>query len=236
MEYFCNFIWEKGFREKNEDSLCLRQITQNGKTYLLAAVCDGIGGLLEGENASSYVVSNMLAAFQKMIRRNAGVSSHKIRNLFCRQIYRTHRVLLGYGKMHGIELGTTLSMLVIAENKGFLFHVGDSAFFRGRKKLMRQTECQLSQSGALIQAVGNGKNCKPQIAVFRIRRNCVYLLASDGFYRKYEDEICNKEWIKQVACDEKLIGELLTHTKEKVQCLGEKDNISAICIRTGRGR
>ena len=85
MEFFCNFIWEKGFREKNEDSLCVRQITQNGRIYLLAAVCDGIGGLSQGENASSYVVSGMITAFQKMVKRSAKLSSRKIRNLFYRQ-------------------------------------------------------------------------------------------------------------------------------------------------------
>lgn len=236
MEYFCNFIWEKGFREKNEDSLCVRQITRNGKDYLLAVICDGIGGLSQGENASSYVVNGMITAFQKMVKRSAKLSSRKARNLFYRQIYRCHKGLWEYGRKQGIELGTTLSMLVIVGNRGYLFHVGDSAFFCGRKKLKKRTVCHHSQSGALLQAVGNGRNPKLQFSMFRIHKNCVYLLASDGFYRRYETGICNKEWIREAVCDEKKIGELLINTKEKVQELGEKDNISAICIRTAGAR
>lgn len=232
MEYFCNFIWEKGYREKNEDSLCIQQITQDGKTYLLAVVCDGIGGLSQGENASSYVVNSMIVAFQKMVKRNSLLSSRKIRNLFCRQIYRCHRGLLEYGRKEGIELGTTLSMLVITGKRGYLFHIGDSAFFSGRKRLKKRTSGHHSKSGALTQAIGRGSNPNPQFCMFRIHTKAVYLLASDGFYQKYETELCDKEWIRKVMCDEKKIGELLMCTKEKVQQLGERDNISAICIRT----
>lgn len=236
MEYFCNFIWEKGFREKNEDSLCVRQITQNKKTYLLAVVCDGIGGLSQGENASSYVVSSMLSAFQKMVKRNGKLSSREIRNLFYRQIYGCHRELVEYGRKEGIELGTTLSMFVIAGKQGYMFHVGDSAFFSGRRRLKKRTVSHHLSTGALTQAVGIGKTPKPQLSIFRIHKKYVYLLASDGFYRRYEEGICSKEWIAKVVCDEKKIGELLINTKERVQELGEGDNISAICIRTDGGR
>lgn len=235
MEFFCNFIWERGFREKNEDSLCIRQITRNGRSYLLAVVCDGIGGLSQGENASSYVVNSMIGTFQKMVGKNTDLSFRKVCNLFCRQIYRCHKVLINYGKTQQMELGTTISMLVITGNRGYLFHIGDSAFFSGKNRLKKRTVCHQSQSGALIQAVGKGRNCRPQISTFRMRKNNIYLLASDGFYRKYEAELCNREWSKQVVCNEKRIGELLMNTKEKVQQLGEKDNISAICIRTADG-
>ena len=236
MEYFCNFIWEKGFREKNEDSLGIRQLSKNGRTYLLAVICDGIGGLSQGENASSYVVSSMLETFQKIVKRNDRISSRKIKNLYCRQIYCCHRGVLKYGQKEGIELGTTLTMLFVTEKKGYFFHVGDSAFFKGHRKLKRCSVVHHSKEGALVQAVGKGKNHKPQFGMFRVCSNQVYLLASDGFYRRCAKEICNKQWILKVMCDEKKIGELLIDTKNKVQELGEKDNISAICIRTVGGR
>ncbi len=42
MDFFVNYIWEKGLREKNEDSLCIRQVNKDGTRYLLAVGCDVI--------------------------------------------------------------------------------------------------------------------------------------------------------------------------------------------------
>lgn len=231
MEFFCNFIWEQGLREKNEDSLCIRQMAQNGTSYLLAVICDGIGGLSEGENASSFVAYSMLEGFKKLLKRNRKLSAGEIRNFFFRYLYRCHKQLQDYGKARQIRLGTTISMLFFAGKDGYLFHIGDSSIFMGRKRLKRVTPVQHTSSGALLQAVGSGRNPKPIFKRFRIRKGIVFLIASDGFYRRCEDKIRGRDWIKQVTFDEKQIGELLNRIKREVQALGEKDNISAICIK-----
>ena len=43
-------------RPSNQDAYLLRQKEKNGKLYLLAVVCDGMGGLNKGEIASHYIV------------------------------------------------------------------------------------------------------------------------------------------------------------------------------------
>lgn len=231
MEYFCNYIWEQGFREKNEDSLCIRQVNREGKTYLLAVVCDGIGGLKEGENASSFVVNSMLESFKKLLKSKGNLSDRSIRNAIKRQIYKCHTILQRYGKEREIRLGTTISMVLLAGRRGYLFHVGDSAVFSGKKCLKRQTPDHQTKSGTLLQAIGTGKNPIPFYKCIRLKRGMVLLLASDGFYRKSEQSICTREWVKWIECDEKRIGELLAAVKENIQDLGERDNISAICIK-----
>lgn len=97
--------------------------------------------------------------------------------------------------------------------------------------MKRITPIQSTCSGALMQAIGVGKNPKPFFRKIRIQKNMVLLLASDGFYRRYEDVICSREWINQVVADEKKIKELLMQAKEEIQKRGEKDNISAIGIK-----
>lgn len=231
MEYFCNFIWEQGLRERNEDSLGIRQISKNGTSYLLAVVCDGIGGLAEGENASSYVVSSMLEVLKKLIKKRKNTSAGKTRNLFLQKIYQCHGTLLRYGKERQIRLGTTISMVFIAGGHGYMFHVGDSAVFYGKKKLKRRSTIRHSDTGALLQAVGTGKTPKAEYKRFRVKKGMVILLASDGFYKRCETEIGTEKWIKMIPCDEKGIGEELKKIKDRVQRLGEKDNISAICIK-----
>lgn len=231
MDFFGNYIWEQGLREKNEDSLCIRQVRKDGRNYLLAVVCDGIGGLQEGEHASSFVVNSMLECFKKILRRRGKLSERSICNTVKRQIYRTHKMLQQYGKERGIRLGTTCSILLIVEHSGHIFHVGDSAVFVGKKYIKRLTPIQQDKRGTLLQAVGTGKNPIPFYKRVRLKRGMVLLLASDGFYRKSECQICVGEWIKRIECDEQKIREVLENIKNNVQTLGEKDNISAICIK-----
>lgn len=233
MEFFCNFIWEQGLREKNEDSLCIRQITKNGTSYLLAVVCDGIGGLVEGENASSYVVNSMPEALKKLLRMKGNITAGKVRKLFCRRIYQCHKMLLNYGKERQIRLGTTISMVLIVGRRGYMFHVGDSAAFYGKKRLKRRSSIHHTDSGALLQAIGIGSNPRTECRRFRVRKGMVILLASDGFYKRCEHEISSAAWLKGVISDEKEIGEQLRKIKDRAQKLGERDNISAICIKCG---
>jgi len=233
MEFFCNYIWEKGLRDKNEDSLCIRQVNRDGTKYLLAVVCDGIGGLESGEHASSFVANSMLECFKKMVRRPGKLSGRSICNTVKRQIYSCHMQLQKYGKELGIRLGTTMSMILLAGSSGYIFHVGDSAVFAGKKCLKRMTPIQQDKSGALLQAVGTGRNPNMFYKRVRLRRGMVFLLASDGFYKKSEHRICTAEWIKRIECSEQRIWECLMTEKENVQALGEKDNISAICIKVG---
>lgn len=231
MEYFCNYIWEKGLREKNEDSLCIRQVDRDGTKYLLAVVCDGIGGLECGEHASSFVVNSMLECFKQIVKSSSCLSGRSIRNTIKRQIYSCHMQLRRYGKDKGIRLGTTVSIILVIKNICHLFHVGDSAVYAGRKYLKRRTPIQQDKSGALLQAVGTGKNPILFYKCMRLRRGMAFLLASDGFYKKSEHRICTADWINRIECNEQRIRESLVAVKENVQALGEKDNISAICIK-----
>lgn len=231
MEFFCNYIWEQGFREKNEDSLCIRQVDRDGTKYLLAVVCDGIGGLQEGEHASSFVANSMLECFKKIVKSTGSFSGRSIRNAVKRQIYSCHMQLGKYGKEKGIRLGTTVSLILVVKNNCHLFHVGDSVVFAGRKCLKRRTPIQQDKSGALLQAVGIGRNPILFYKCMRLSRGMVFLLASDGFYKKSEHRICVADWINGIECNEQRIRESLVAVKENVQALGEKDNITAICIK-----
>ena len=231
MEFFCNYIWERGLREKNEDSLCIRQVRKDGVNYLIAVVCDGIGGLEEGEQASSFVVNSMANFLKRLIMNNRCLSDRAIRNAYKREVYKCHRQLSQYGKEKDVRLGTTLSMVLVVGRIGHIFHIGDSAVFLGKRSLKRVTPIQQDKSGALLQAIGTGWNPMVFYKKIYLKRGLVLLLASDGFYRRSEHRICTKEWAARIECNEKRIGELLVAVKDNVQSLGEKDNISAICIK-----
>ena len=54
-------------RPSNQDAYLLRQQEKNGKLYLLAVVCDGMGGLKKGEIASRYIVEVLKQWFDETL-------------------------------------------------------------------------------------------------------------------------------------------------------------------------
>ena len=54
-------------RPSNQDAYLLRQKEKNGKLYLLAVVCDGMGGLKKGEMASHYIVEVLKQWFDETL-------------------------------------------------------------------------------------------------------------------------------------------------------------------------
>ena len=179
MEFICNYIWEKNSRTKNEDALSLLHVIKEKREYLLAVVCDGIGGLSEGENASSFVADSLGKELLRLLESNKSISMVKWRNAFLRKIYKCHHMLEAYGKERGIRLGTTVSMVFLRGNRGWIFHVGDSAVFFGRRKLKRRTGIDRTKQGALKSAIGPGQIPKIECKRIRVKRGSVILLSKE---------------------------------------------------------
>lgn len=255
MEYYSNYIWEKNGRKNNEDSLCLKQVTKDGITYLLAAVCDGIGGLKEGENASTYVADRMGEELLRLLEQKRKLHTGIMRKAFLRSIYGCHQFLQIYSGEKGIRLGTTLSMVVLCGRKGYLFHVGDSAVFTGKRRLRRRTGLHRTKDGALKQAVGVGQALRVECKSVHMKRGKAIFLASDGFYQKIEGDIGNRKQWKQlqrelhdckqskqlqkkhcnynqesVVNSELEIGLWLKRIYKKALQNGSRDNATAICV------
>lgn len=233
MEFVYNYIWEKNGRVQNEDALSLLHVTKAGKEYLLAVVCDGIGGLPEGENASSFVADSLGKELLRLLEKDKQMSMNKWRSAFLRKIYGCHHMLRFYGKEKGIRLGTTVSMVFLCGSRGFIFQVGDSSVFVGRKKIKRRTGVHRTKDGALKQAVGAGGVPKVECRKINVGRGCVILLASDGFYQRVEKELMEAEGMDGLCkkkCEEIDIKIWLRNKHKAGMKRGERDNASAICI------
>lgn len=233
MKCISNFIWEQNSREQNEDALVFKQVVKEGKEYLLAVVCDGIGGLPEGENASSFVADSMGRQLMRLLEMEQKISPKHWRNAFLKNIYKCHKQLLFYGEERGIRLGTTLSMVFLCGKKGYILHVGDSAVFAGKKRLIRRTSIQRMKNGALKQAIGVGQELKVEWKRICVGKGSIILLGSDGFYQKLEERLMDKAVIKELEkknMNELKLGIWLRSRVNIVKQMGERDNTSAICM------
>lgn len=233
MKFICNYIWEKNGRAQNEDALCFRHAAKEGKEYLLAVMCDGIGGLPEGENASSFVADSLGKELMRLLETGKGMSIRKWRNAFLRKIYQCHQMLWMYGKERGIRLGTTVSMVFLCGNRGWIMQVGDSAVFAGIRRLKRKTGIHRTKKGALRQAVGAGREPKVECKRLYVRKGSVLLLASDGFYQRVEQELTAVNELKELqrkGICETDIDVWLRNKFRMAGQRGERDNASAICV------
>ncbi len=111
-----------------QDALLLEYVQKGKKEILLAVVCDGIGGLQQGEFASSFVTGQLKRWFYHdyLKRIGPGFTKKKRIDNVTRVLHEISRELVQYGKQEHIRLGTTLTMMIFCGEKYQLFHMGDS--------------------------------------------------------------------------------------------------------------
>lgn len=241
--YLSSWYWDKGsFREKNEDSFSLQRVQiryglwgREAEAALLL-VCDGIGGLPEGETASGFVAEGMTEWFYR-----EGV--FRMRGPFWRK--RTAKSALeAFGRMQScmerfereeeICCGTTCTMALVKKNRFIIFHTGDSrAYLIGRReRLLTQDH---HEGGALRRCLGAFGFEAPDIVRGRLAKGDMLLLCTDGFCRFAPQGFfqgCLRKGEQELSsCYRKLkgIGSFL-------KSQGEKDNLTALLLVNGGGR
>lgn len=229
---FCGTLWEKGQREKNEDSLAFWHMKKGKKNQVLAIICDGIGGLQEGEQASSYVVRKMADWF--MLEGYKIRQSRKKTMRLQQMCYQIHEELRTYGKEKGIRLGTTMTMLLLDNQKVIWAHCGDCRLYLIRRKKVRKlTEEQCEKNGAINRALGAGEWHLVSMGTCKVKREDTFLLCTDGFYRNLNKEEL-QIWAKREIKDDTQAERMLKQIFQKKVSMGEKDNISAIYFGVGK--
>lgn len=129
-------LYERGRRESNQDSIALHKIVTLYGEVALAVVCDGMGGMDEGETASGYVAERISCWFYEelplFLERRVGMKG--IARSIERKLFHLHFDLKEYGKRKKIVTGTTASILLTTEKKYLICHMGDSAIYRINRK------------------------------------------------------------------------------------------------------
>lgn len=238
MNIYSAHLWEKGAGEKNEDSLVLLQAKCRGGRVSTSCICDGVGGLEEGETASGFAAEMVSLWFYKELLPMAekGRGKRKIKKSVQRLFYEIHEELKVYGEKKGIRLGTTVTLLVTIKKSFYLFHIGDCRVYRIKKNIKKMTK-EDGSGRVLYRCIGAGKWNSPGKKYGKIYGKTTFLLCSDGFYGKL-----SQEEIKAVCCpyrlEEKALNRRLTEAGGQVRQRGGADDMSAItvvCRPIGKG-
>lgn len=241
MAYLASWYWDKGdFRKKNEDSFSLQRVRLRGflgkkAEAALLAVCDGIGGLPEGETASGFVAEQLTEWFYRegVLLMNGPFWRKKAAEGATDALCQIQRQMERCERAEGICCGTTCTAALVKGKRFVILHVGDS-----RASLIGRKERRLTQdhvkNGALCRCVGAFEFQFPDVLEGKIHRGEMLLLCTDGFYRLAQKGFLKRRFFPERRNEEQLYKSL-KEAGEAARSQGEKDNQTAVLLlRTGR--
>ena len=127
MKYMYVAKREAGLVKKvNQDSVLIQHVKYKNKETLLAIVCDGVGGLAQGEFASASIVYGFSEWMQESVLKQDGYAIQKSLEEWLK-IWNEKLYL--YAKEHHISMATTCSLLFLWNGEYILVHVGDSYIY-----------------------------------------------------------------------------------------------------------
>ena len=144
-------------RPLNEDSFFISQPEDEVKLFIVA---DGMGGYKGGEIASSLAVKSAKNYILSNFEKNKG-DKENLQSLVKSSSQYANMVVFEKSKEDEElrNMGTTLDVCLIYENKAFISHIGDSRIYRIRKEFMRK----LTKDHSYVQQlVDEGKITKEE--------------------------------------------------------------------------
>ena len=197
-------------RKKNEDTI-FPAISGSSKPPFKAAVCDGLGGHVNGDVASKIAADTLLEEITDL---------NQI-------ITEANKNILKYQDKNPSSLGMGTTMTAISIDSYALMkigHVGDSrCYVLSDRNLIKVTEDQNvpGYQNVLKQALGSNEKLNIQEVDFQLQIGDVVFLCSDGLYNEVGEEYIKKKMQDGISADT-FVSEVLL--------LNPKDNVSAILI------
>lgn len=240
-----------------QDALLLEFVEKGKKKILLAVVCDGIGGLQQGEFASGYVTGQLKKWFYRDYLKKMGFFFTKKKRLdnVTRVLHQINRELLQYARQEEIALGTTLTMMILCGNRYQLFHIGDSRAYlfpaekTGRRKIgrrfskrnhfssgktVRLTRDDVYEKNVLCKCMGSFGWKGIEMKQGKVPKNGILLLCTDGLTKKIRDSEWRSVLNGDVIETEKQLGKRLEKMAKEARSRGEKDDQAGIVILNRR--
>lgn len=254
MDYIVAAVTDIGIRKNtNQDSYRVKVMTLNGERVVFAILCDGMGGLSKGELASATLVN----AFHRWTEERlpvlyaAQLSDSKIREEWVDIVTQYNAKIKAYGRAAGIQLGTTVTAMLLTAQRYYILNVGDTRAYEIGEDLRVLTKDQTlvareveigrltpeeaeadPRRSVLLQCVGSTETVYPDMFFGKTRGNAVYMLCSDGFRHKVSPaEILGTFHPSRMLDAEGMTANmryLVDINKERM----EKDNITVLSVRT----
>ena len=244
-------------KEVNQDALMVKQATTGGKEIIFAAVCDGMGGLANGELASSHMIVMLSYWFDKILPRllKEGLSNSLLRESLNKVILKANESIEKIREEDG-PCGTTVAALFLYAGHYASVNVGDSRIYSVTRnlgltqitrdhslvqnlidtgKISEESARTHPQRNVLLQCVGAGAEVVPEYDFDYYQQGDVFILCSDGFRHKVNEEEMETALHPAKIPDKAALDQILMDLVELNKQRNETDNISAIAIKIEEG-
>lgn len=254
MELWAAAISDAGIKkDKNQDSVMLKIAQSSYGKIGLAVICDGMGGLSNGELASATMINAMgkwfatqFPAILPMPDRNQALYDS-----LWRVTADVDTKLRERSAAIGLQMGTTVSVLLLIDSEYYIFHVGDTRVYLNNGQSLyqltkdhtyvqqeidsgRMTTEEAEHSpkrSVLLQCVGAGVKMTPEFSKGQVLQNSLFLICSDGFRHVLSADELLWETNPYGFHSEQSMTDRLHSMVETVKNRKEEDNISAILIK-----
>lgn len=220
----------------NQDSiLCDVCKTEKGNIGLFA-VADGVGGLEYGEVASRIAIET-LNEWWKSCNFSPN-SAQVLSETLVRNIADINKAICDYP----YNMATTLSLLMILEDKYYILHIGDSRVYHYKSGVFGVLEQLTPDHSSMILKVVNGEEFEKSVLTDCLGRKsksgyysasssldseALFVLCSDGVYKMQSLKDIKKIISRNKSSVDNICNTLISQAKSN----GETDNISAIVVK-----
>ena len=213
----------------------------------LFLVSDGMGGHQGGELASKIVTEDLPAMIETRLHRMKSHRPRAVRAMLKKVVREQSRQLWLEGQSESgyKEMGATLVLALLQENRLFMANLGDSRFYLFRKDRLTQVSKDHSVISELLEAgriapeqvenhpaqglithyVGMEVKADPYLKTFRLESQDRLLLCTDGLTDMLPDESI-QALLKESPSPQETCDRLIQAANEA----GGHDNITAVVI------
>ena len=253
MNFYISATTDIGVKKAvNQDSLLVRKLTTRQGSMVFAVMCDGMGGLKNGEIASSRLTS----AFSEWMNRhlpalvNIPLEDYILRREWNDLIREENEAIFRFGKANGYRLGTTATVILITQERYYLLNIGDSRAYlfnvSGLGQLTedhtlvsreialgKMTPDQAEHSpvrSILTRCVGVEEIARPDMFFGIPMPGDSFMLCSDGFRHCLTAQELWNTLYRDAILDTSDMGRREALLIDTAKRRGETDNISVITI------
>ncbi|MDQ2995722.1 MAG: protein phosphatase 2C domain-containing protein [Chloroflexota bacterium] len=242
-------------RELDEDSLLtldLRTVqNSNGRSWGLFIVADGMGGHAAGEVASGLAIRGatevVLSAYlTPTLDANTPYDEAELKEIVRKAILQGNQYVLNEARARGNDMGTTITMALVAGDRAVIGNVGDSRTYIYRDGKLRRISKDHSlvmrlvelgqitdeevythpQRNAVLRSIGDKPEVEIDLFTERLRPGDALFLCSDGQWEMTHDpqmtEIIAANDDPQAACAALIVAG---------NAAGGDDNITSVLVK-----
>lgn len=214
-------------RTSNEDDYLLGALPPPGVFF--AGVADGMGGMAGGAEASR---AALRAAARCVLDAQAKAPvEQRLRDGFAAAAARVHEASLAVPSLR--DMGTTMTVLCLAEGAAVVGHVGDTRLYRrraGRCEQLTVDHAVREPDNLLTRCIGAGqRTVEPDHAVFAVEPGDRLLLVTDGIWSVIPPPLLAR--LAEIADAQRCADELVA----AALAAGGPDNATAVVVDWGCG-